>query len=313
MATKDIFLYYSDMKISRRVPSRGLFSWREVVPVVGAAAVSTAPPGFALDAKWFSERVVDFDLWLVCGGRAELEDSSGGRWELSRGSVVCLRPGSAVSLKVLPPTPYVNIFAHFDFAGADGVRIPPEKVDIPLSVTRAGDMVFFETAMRQILALDYGGAGTTPASRRELQSQLIRCLLLSLACEAGRPPSHAGRVASTAMSWIAQNPGGGTRSLAHHCGYSQRHFSRIFHSATGKSPGRAIVEVRVDQAGKLLATTALSISQIADSLGYSSVFYFSKQFKAITGMAPSGYRAKLRGDCLATPGTARPDLRYGDF
>lgn len=270
-----------------------MISWRNAVPVVGTAAVSTAPPGFALDATWFSERVVDFDLWLVCEGHAELEDSSGKTWELSRGSVVCLRPGSAVSLRVFSPNPYTNIFAHFDFVGADGARVPPEKIDLPLSVTRAGEMAFFESAMRQILSLDYGGGGTRPTSRRELQSQLMRCLLLSLTCEAEHPPSHAERVASAALSWIAQNAGtpGGTLPLARHCGYSQRHFSRVFHAATGKSPARAIIEVRVDQARKLLATTALSISQIADSLGYSSVFYFSKQFKAIVGQSPSRHRA----------------------
>ena len=38
----------------------------------------------------------------------------------------------------------------------------------------------------------------------------------------------------------------------------------------------------------------MNFSQIADSLGYSSIHYFSRQFKKITGLTPSQYASSIK-------------------
>jgi len=57
----------------------------------------------------------------------------------------------------------------------------------------------------------------------------------------------------------------------------------------------AMVRARVARARQLLLESDLSIKQIASELGYSSAFYFSRQFKAMTGGAPTDFRRQHLG------------------
>ena len=38
----------------------------------------------------------------------------------------------------------------------------------------------------------------------------------------------------------------------------------------------------------------MNFTQIADALGYTSIHYFSRQFKKITGMTPSEYASSIK-------------------
>jgi AraC-like DNA-binding protein len=73
---------------------------------------------------------------------------------------------------------------------------------------------------------------------------------------------------------------------------SSEHFSRVFHKVTGQSPRDFLLDTRLMRARHLLAETNLSIAEIAEELGYSDPFFFSRQFKKKIGIPPSTYRAK---------------------
>ncbi|WP_088105739.1 response regulator transcription factor [Halalkalibacter urbisdiaboli] len=51
-----------------------------------------------------------------------------------------------------------------------------------------------------------------------------------------------------------------------------------------------VMQLRMEEAKKLLVTTSLRISEIADRLGYNDIAYFSNTFKRICGETPSQYR-----------------------
>ncbi|RME70993.1 MAG: AraC family transcriptional regulator, partial [Verrucomicrobia bacterium] len=48
--------------------------------------------------------------------------------------------------------------------------------------------------------------------------------------------------------------------------------------------------LKVQRACELLATTTLSIAEIAEQLGFDDPYYFSRLFRKIMGMAPRVYR-----------------------
>src|SRR5690606_35373071 len=79
--------------------------------------------------------------------------------------------------------------------------------------------------------------------------------------------------------------------LAKQCGYSPDQLTRIFKQHTGLSPQEYILQARIERAKTLLTESALSISQIADTLGYTDVYHFSRQFKQKAGVTPSAYRS----------------------
>jgi AraC family transcriptional regulator len=68
------------------------------------------------------------------------------------------------------------------------------------------------------------------------------------------------------------------------------HFSRIFAKATGVTPGRYLTAIRLFEAKRLLLTTALTVSDIVCSVGYSSVGTFTSRFTRAVGMTPTQYR-----------------------
>jgi AraC family transcriptional regulator, arabinose operon regulatory protein len=80
------------------------------------------------------------------------------------------------------------------------------------------------------------------------------------------------------------------RELARETGYSPDHFSRVFKQVTGQTPQALKVQARLERARQLLTESSLSISMIANALGYEDVFFFSRQFKEKTGRTPTAYR-----------------------
>jgi AraC-like DNA-binding protein len=69
------------------------------------------------------------------------------------------------------------------------------------------------------------------------------------------------------------------------------HFTRAFRAITGSTPSRFVVGARIAAAKGLLRASSLSVTAVAEALGYSDVYFFSKQFRRETGTTPTQYRA----------------------
>lgn len=52
--------------------------------------------------------------------------------------------------------------------------------------------------------------------------------------------------------------------------------------------------MKIDEAKELIRCRRLNFTQIAGHLGYTSVHYFSRQFKRLTGMTPSEYATSIK-------------------
>ncbi len=71
---------------------------------------------------------------------------------------------------------------------------------------------------------------------------------------------------------------------------SKNYVSAIFRKETGVNFLDFLTSKRIDEAAKLLRKSTMSISEIAEKVGYSDVKYFSKLCKKNLGMSPSEYR-----------------------
>ena len=71
---------------------------------------------------------------------------------------------------------------------------------------------------------------------------------------------------------------------------SSKYFSNIVLQQTGKTAGDTIDEKVRLEAQALLHKKELTISQIADSLGFTDASNFSKYYKNLTRQSPNGYR-----------------------
>ena len=54
-------------------------------------------------------------------------------------------------------------------------------------------------------------------------------------------------------------------------------------------------QMKIEKAKELIRNKDMNFTQISDLLGYTSIHYFSRQFKKITGMTPSEYASSIKG------------------
>jgi AraC family transcriptional regulator len=72
---------------------------------------------------------------------------------------------------------------------------------------------------------------------------------------------------------------------------SQFHFSHMFKGAIGTAPYQYLLQQRIERAKLLLKQKERSIMDIALDCGFNSHSHLSKQFRQLTGMTPTAYRA----------------------
>jgi AraC-like DNA-binding protein len=80
--------------------------------------------------------------------------------------------------------------------------------------------------------------------------------------------------------------------LAALCGMSESHFTRLFRAAFGTTPIDWLRRERISQAKRRLVETRDAIKEIAAQVGYGDHYFFSKDFKRLTGLPPRAYRQR---------------------
>ncbi len=71
---------------------------------------------------------------------------------------------------------------------------------------------------------------------------------------------------------------------------SYQYLSKIFAKHEGKTIGQYIILQKIERVKELVSYNELTLSEIADQMGYSSVQHLSNQFKAIVGISVSEFK-----------------------
>jgi AraC-like DNA-binding protein len=104
-------------------------------------------------------------------------------------------------------------------------------------------------------------------------------------------PDATTTAVERAIALMHANPAGLTVTrMAAEAFLGARRFRDIFRKVTGTTPKRYYDQLRLEHAAQLLIATPSSSAQIADRLGFSSPYHFSRAFKTQFGRAPSAYR-----------------------
>lgn len=73
-------------------------------------------------------------------------------------------------------------------------------------------------------------------------------------------------------------------------GFSKFYFCKMFKEHTGVTLHQYVTEYRINQAKNLLSYSKLSITAVANSVGYKNVLTFTRNFERLVKMTPSEYR-----------------------
>lgn len=238
--------------------------------------------------QWDPPPLPDYDLWCVLGGEGTMTLNSHTH-QLRAGTVFVFPPGSRPSGRQNMHNCLVVFSIHFDLLLADNCVIPRDKLLLPQPPVQIQDLTQLETHARNAVSCYHSGS----AMSDERCQLAIWQILFQIADEAGKQPGQQvdQRIIKIAHA-IEEEPGKdwNVPALAKQAGFSRTHFTRVFANTIGLPPNRFIILRRIERARQLLDESTLSVSQIADSLGYSDVYFFSRQFKKITGSSPSDWR-----------------------
>ena len=68
------------------------------------------------------------------------------------------------------------------------------------------------------------------------------------------------------------------------------YLSSLFSEVEGTTIEKYIINQKIERVKELLVYDELTLSEIADQMGYSNVAYLSNQFKKVTGLTPSHFK-----------------------
>lgn len=83
-------------------------------------------------------------------------------------------------------------------------------------------------------------------------------------------------------------------SLAELCHMSDAHFRRVFKAEMGVSPKEYISELKIKRANLLLSYPDITVTEIAEDLGFTDVSYFIRFYKKQTGKSPGKLKNKSK-------------------
>jgi AraC-like DNA-binding protein len=269
---------------------------------VKAIGRSRWPRGINSLPGWEGKTQKDHDLWYIFAGRGWIVTRTG-RFRLSPGSILLMRPGWKYHISQEPNAPLGMNFIHFDLIDRDG-SVRPYNKPCPPELLFPLDVQFVEAVTNRIVELCPAHGVPRPVSvpmAGEISKQLFTVLLKHLDAEEDLPATdgtgstrqrHRDIVLSSTVI-LRENPDASPTipELARRAGYSREHFSRIFKAVTGRSIENYIIEIRIARARELLTGSSNTVNEIAQQLGYSNVYFFSRQFKEKTGMSPTEFRS----------------------
>src|SRR5262245_30776213 len=117
----------------------------------------------------------------------------------------------------------------------------------------------------------------------------------------GLPPCQLRRVAEFIHAHIHQPIN--LAQLAAAASLSPYHFHRAFKRSTGLTPGKYILELRLERAETLLSESDLPLAQVALQVGFADQSHFTAAFRRATSITPRAYRIA----------TAKAKPRQGEF
>jgi AraC family transcriptional regulator len=146
--------------------------------------------------------------------------------------------------------------------------------------------------LRQELMRREASPGFVEALARAIRIHLARSYGVTDEEPHGSSPSLPGHKLRQITDWMAEHVAEefSLDRLAAQAGLSRFHFQRLFKAATGVSPSRYHIDLRMNEARRLLRETRMSVIDVALEVGYANPSHFARLFRRETGLSPSDYR-----------------------
>lgn len=218
---------------------------------------------------------------------------NGATYELSAGDCFLVFPNTEVVYQADANDPWE--YTWVGFAGSDAamiLRATDFSKENPVILQFAGG----DEAKHQLLHI-YDARGNGYEHAVEMTGRLYTTLAVFMHYAQTTPaPNSANSYVQKSIEYISANYSYPitVEDIASYVGLSRSHLFRSFETVLGVSPKEYLTDFRIKQACYLLEHSSLSMTAIANSIGFDNSLYFSKTFHKKKGMAPKEYRETHR-------------------
>jgi AraC-like DNA-binding protein len=279
-----------------------------LLPAVNFASRATEKPG----TSWGIRIIPDCQIFYVLSGRAELRVGRR-KYDVRAGDCAYYGPECATLLSVVEPIDFFSI--HFEWNRLSpqpehpGHRIrhmgndelvgeltthllsapPYGEVPIPVILSVSGLEPLFMKLVKEYEMERPGYAIALRGLFMQAVTLMARQLLDNLL--SSQSPGRIDRAIEAMREQPERN--WSVAELAGLCGYHPIHFAKLFKEDIGLLPKHYIIGERIKQAKRALLQGE-KVEVISKRLGFTSIHYFSHQFKRVTGLTPTEYRLQGR-------------------
>lgn len=260
------------------------------------------------DREWnFHEYCIPVTtIWYVLEGRRKLI-FSGEEYFLEPGSIVILPSHEKVTtLHVAPehePIRYLSMGIQSVIGGIECHQlfgIPPV-----FAITESSKAIEFKTIWLELVSgfyrlgqqgLELSAGNTGFALSIEAKTKQWLSLMIQLAEPFMKTPNPVSdKRVREICTYIRDHFANSLSSeeIASAVCLSEGHMRALFRRYMFMSPHQYILEVRMEKAKELLGTSVLSLTDIAERVGFEDVSYFIHTFRRREGMTPAVYRKLL--------------------
>lgn len=212
-------------------------------------------------------------------------------YSLHAGDSFLIYPGTETAYTADAKNPWE--YAWVGFNGSDA-SIILKATDFTPSYPIIQDTPYGEEISHQLLHI-YDARGNNFESAVEMTGRLYTTLALYLK-GAGhiQTQNNYHTYVQKAIEYIATNYSYPitVEDIAYYVGLSRSHLFRSFETVLQLSPKEYLSQFRIKQACYLLRHSNLSVTAVANSVGFESSLYFSKAFKKAKGLSPRDYKQK---------------------
>lgn len=204
----------------------------------------------------------------------------GEKYRLSAGDVIYYPSGADREANNQIPGTHLYAFDFYVY-GCDRLPLP--------TVTRLSDFERFMPNIRSLFFTWYEKSEGYKLACSGIFMMILADLIYPTPRKKTNPHVNAMK------EYIAEHLGGAVTvdMIARRVNLSPAYCGELFMKCEGVSIHEFINNLRINRAKDLLSEDELTVSEVAAAAGYLDVFYFSRKFRALTGMSPSQYR-KLR-------------------
>lgn len=226
-------------------------------------------------------------ILLYCVNGQGIIEMNGERYILHADELICIPKQMKHRYYADKKNPWSLFWVHFKGENTKYFPLDQRQVVTMISIHSQNRLTFLFDLLFRVLERNYT-LGNFIYISQVLQMILAEVFYREKSDEVGTQNKHVTSI----IRYMYKHLDGliTLDDLVHEFDFSKSYINAIFRSCTQRTPIDFFICLKMQEACKLLKSSDLYVNEIAQKLGYSDPYYFSRIFKKTVGLSPSAYK-----------------------